>query len=36
LKEPKKGKTVTAAEFSKMRLELMQQQMQNGGIRIGG
>lgn len=36
LKEPKKGKTVTAAEFSKMRMELMQQQMQNGGIRIGG
>lgn len=36
LKEPKKGKTVTAAEFSKMRMELMQQQIQNGGIRIGG
>ena len=36
LKEPKKGKTVTAAEFTKMRMDLMQQQMQNGGIRIGG
>lgn len=36
LKEPKKGKTVTAAEFSKMRMDLMQQQMQNGSIRIGG
>lgn len=36
LKEPKKGKTVTAAEFSKMRMDLMEQQMQNGGIRIGG
>ena len=36
LKEPKKGKTVTAAEFSKMRMDLMQQQIQNGGIRIGG
>lgn len=36
LKEPKKGKTVTAAEFNKMRADLMQQQMQNGGIRIGG
>ena len=36
LKEPKKGKTVTAAEFSKMRMDLMQQQIQNGGIRIWG
>ena len=36
LKEPKKGKTLTAAEFSKMRMDLMQQQIQNGGIRIGG
>ena len=27
LKEPKKGKTVTAAEFSKMRMDLMQQQI---------
>lgn len=36
LKEPKKGKTVSAAEFSKMRADLMQQQFQNGGIRIGG
>lgn len=36
LKEPKKGKTVTASEFSKMRMEMMQQQFQNGGIRFGG
>jgi GLPGLI family protein len=37
LKEPKKGKTVSAAEFSKMRMDLMQQQMQNGGgMRFGG
>lgn len=36
LKEPKKGKTVTAAEFGKLRMDLMQQQMQNGGFRIGG
>ena len=36
LKEPKKGKTVTAAEFGKMRMDLMQQQIQNGGFRIGG
>lgn len=37
LKEPKKGKTVTAAEFNKMRMDMMQQQMQGGGnIRIGG
>lgn len=38
LKEPKKGKTVTAAEFNKMRMDMMQQQMQGGGgsFRIGG
>ena len=39
LKEPKKGKLVTNAEFNKLRMEMMQQQMQgggNGGIRIGG
>lgn len=38
LKEPKKGKTVTAAEFNKMRMEMIQQQMQGGGgsFRIGG
>ena len=36
LKEPKKGKTVTATEFSKMRMDLMQQQMPGGGIRFGG
>ena len=34
--KPKKGKTVTASEFSKMRMEMMQQQFQNGGIRFGG
>lgn len=36
LKEPKKGKIVTATEFGKMRMDLMQQQMQGGGIRFGG
>lgn len=38
LKEPKKGKTVTAAEFNKMRMDMMQQQIQGGGgnFRIGG
>ncbi|TDO26487.1 GLPGLI family protein [Sediminibacterium goheungense] len=38
LKEPKKGKTVTAAEFNKMRMDMIQQQMQggNGSFRIGG
>lgn len=36
LKEPKKGKVVTATEFGKMRMDLMQQQMQGGGIRFGG
>lgn len=38
LKEPKKGKTVTAADFNKMRMDLMQQQMPSGGgnFRIGG
>lgn len=38
LKEPKKGKTVTAAEFNKMRMDMIQQQIQGGGgsFRIGG
>jgi len=38
LKEPKKGKTVTASEFNKMRMDMIQQQMQGGGggIRFGG
>ncbi|HCL07036.1 MAG TPA: hypothetical protein DHW64_14285 [Chitinophagaceae bacterium] len=38
LKEPKKGKSVTAAEFNKMRMDMMQQQIQGGGtnFRIGG
>lgn len=38
LKEPKKGKSVTAAEFNKMRMDMIQQQIQNGGggFRIGG
>ncbi len=37
LKEPKKGKSVTSAEFNKLRMDMMQQQFQNGGgIRFGG
>ncbi|MFZ6025646.1 MAG: GLPGLI family protein [Bacteroidota bacterium] len=38
LKEPKKGKSVTASEFNKMRMDMMQQQIQGGGrgFRIGG
>lgn len=38
LKEPKKGKIVTANEFNKMRMDMIQQQIQGGGgsFRIGG
>lgn len=39
LKEPKKGKVVTAKEFNKLRMDMLQQQMQNmgggGGFRFG-
>ncbi len=37
LKEPKKGKIITSAEFIKMRMEMMQNQMPGrGSFRIGG
>lgn len=38
LKEPKKGKSITSAEFNKLRMDMMQQQMQGGGgsFRFGG
>ncbi len=38
LKEPKKGRSITAVEFNKMRMDMIQQQIQGGGggFRIGG